>query len=316
MRFSVTIPAYKATYLAEAIESVLRQDYCDFELVIVNDASPEDIDSIIARYKDLRIKYFKNEKNCGAVRVVDNWNICLSHAKGDYVICMGDDDRLLPNCLSVYNELIDKYPSLDVYHGWTQIIDEQGNPYMMQEPRPERESIYSMIWNRWMGRTQYIGDFLFRAEALRKHGGFYFLPMAWGSDDISSYIAAGNKGIANSQTPVFEYRENRQTLSKTGNADIKCEAVRLERAWYLNFLNIVPNGAIDIVYYDSIKKELPRHFRIKTQRLIIRDLGDKGLHRWLFWLSKRKSVHLSSSVLFWILVIAVKNRAKRNDELE
>ena len=100
VKFSVTIPAYKDKYLGETIDSVLAQTYSNFEVVIVNDASPYDLDSIVAQYDDPRIRYFKNEKNCGARHVVDNWNICLGHATGEYLICMGDDDNLTPRCLA------------------------------------------------------------------------------------------------------------------------------------------------------------------------------------------------------------------------
>ena len=99
MEFSITIPAYKAKYLNECIDSILAQTYKDFELVIVNDASPEDLDSIVNQYIDSRIRYYVNEKNCGAINVVDNWNKCLEYAKGEFIICMGDDDKLMPNCL-------------------------------------------------------------------------------------------------------------------------------------------------------------------------------------------------------------------------
>ena len=190
MRFSITIPAYKAKYLRECIESILSQTYSDFELIIVNDASPENLTSIIETFNDSRIKYFINTKNCGAVNVVDNWNKCLAYAKGDYIICMGDDDKLLPTCLEEYDKLINKFPDLGVYHAWTQIIDENSNIVRLQEMRPEFESVYSMMWGRWSGRIQFIGDFLFNRKRLIKNGGFYKLPLAWSSDDISAYIAA------------------------------------------------------------------------------------------------------------------------------
>ena len=63
MKFSITIPAYKRSYLKEAIDSCLAQTYKDFELIIVNDASPEDLDSIVNSYSDNRIRYYKNETN-------------------------------------------------------------------------------------------------------------------------------------------------------------------------------------------------------------------------------------------------------------
>ena len=106
--FSILIPAYKSMFIKECIQSILNQTYTNYEIIVVNDASPENIDSIISEIHDDRVKYFKNKFNCGAVNVVDNWNICLKHASGEYVICMGDDDKLLPNCLEEYYNLINQ----------------------------------------------------------------------------------------------------------------------------------------------------------------------------------------------------------------
>ncbi len=82
---SIGIPAYKATYLKEAIDSVLNQTYTKFELIIVNDKSPENIEEIISTYNDKRIRYYKNEDNLGKTSIVLNWNKCLSYANGDFL---------------------------------------------------------------------------------------------------------------------------------------------------------------------------------------------------------------------------------------
>ena len=154
MKFSILVPAYKDLFLKECIDSILSQTYADFELIIANDCSPFDIDGIVSQYTDDRIIYYKNERRFGAVELVKNWNQCLAHANGDYVICMGDDDKLLPNCLSDYVDLIKKYPNLDLYHMRTQVIDENSNIINIQEDRPDRESVYSIIWHYWNKRRQ------------------------------------------------------------------------------------------------------------------------------------------------------------------
>ncbi len=224
--FSVTVPAYKAQYLAECIDSILAQTYSNFEIVIVNDASPENLDDIVGRYHDKRIRYYKNEQNCGALHVVDNWNKCLSYAKGDYIICMGDDDKLLPCCLEEYAHLIEKYPELNVYHALTEIIDENSQFVRMQEMRPECEGLFSMIYGRLNNRRlQYIGDWLFRTSFLRSIGGFVNLPFAWGSDDMTAYMAAREKGVANSQVPMFQYRESSITISRSGHYEMKYKSM-------------------------------------------------------------------------------------------
>lgn len=218
MKFSITIPAYKQKYLSEAIESCLAQTYQEFEVIIVDDASPEDLKSVVDKFDDTRIRYYRNEKNCGALNVVDNWNICLSYATGDYVICMGDDDKLLPNCLETYASLMEKYPNLSIYHGLTEIIDENSEVSNIQEARPEREGVFSMINGRLRNhRLQYIGDWAMSRERLNQMHGYVKKPMAWGSDDLTAYQLALQNGVANSQIPIFQYRVSSLTISNSGH---------------------------------------------------------------------------------------------------
>ena len=244
--FSIMIPAYKRAYLQECIDSILAQTYTNFELLIVNDASPEDLDIIVNSYSDSRIRYYKNKKNCGAINVVDNWNICLSYAQGDYVICMGDDDKLLPNCLEEYEKLIEKYPGIGLLHGWTEIINEDSVPTLLTVHRCEYESAMSLMWHRqYAYQYQFIGDFCFNREWLQKQGGFYKLPLAWGSDDISAIIGASKNGVVNTQVVVFQYRINSQTISSTGNVEYKLKAINQEYKWINDFISLQATNNID-----------------------------------------------------------------------
>ena len=62
MKFSVTIPTYKAQYLREAVESVVSQTYPDWELIIIDDCSPENLRTVVEPFlADSRISYFRNE---------------------------------------------------------------------------------------------------------------------------------------------------------------------------------------------------------------------------------------------------------------
>lgn len=72
--YSFVIPAYKSSFLKEAIDSILAQTYTNFELIIVNDASPEDIESIVNSYEDYRIRYYVNSENIGGKNLVAQWN--------------------------------------------------------------------------------------------------------------------------------------------------------------------------------------------------------------------------------------------------
>lgn len=290
MRFSVTIPSYKQKYLSEAIESVLSQSYTDFELIIVDDHSPEDLYQVISKYNDKRIKYYRNDKNCGAIDVVDNWNICLSKCTGEYIICMGDDDRLLPCCLEEYDKLITKYPELGVYHAWTELIDEDSNFKTLQHPRPEYECCLSLIWNRWNGRyRQYIGDFCFDTAKLKSDGGFYKLDYAWGSDDITAVRAARYGGIASTQKLCFQYRENRYTISSTGNIDIKMDSILEERIWYYDFLrNYSVNSDIEEKYLKCLNEEIEQNYKVKFKNTMIGELRSHPMHFFHFLKIKKK----------------------------
>ena len=299
MKFSVTIPAYKPQFLHECIESVLSQTFEDFELVIVDDNSPHNLYDIISHYNDERIRYYKNEKGFGGYNVVGNWNKCLEYARGEYIICMGDDDKLLPNCLSDYAELINKYLDLDIYHSRTEMIDENSNIVDMQIPFPEYESVYSMIWNTWKGRDQYIGDFLFRTKPLRDAGGFYNLPYAWSSDKISEFRAAIARGIANTQSPGFQYRKSTQTITNSCNTQReRYISLVKEKEWYKDFIsNSKPTDEMDNVYLCLIDNNLDSFMSKRMDTMRNWDLTVSPFHLF-YWVKKRKEYGLGFRELF------------------
>ena len=70
MKYSFVLPAYKAHYLKEAIESILNQTYTDFELVVVDDASPQNLSAIVGQFNDPRLKFYTNKENIGG-KVLD-----------------------------------------------------------------------------------------------------------------------------------------------------------------------------------------------------------------------------------------------------
>lgn len=282
IKFSVTIPAYKDRYLKETIDSVLAQTYQNYEIVIVNDASPYDLDSIVTQYSDPRIRYSKNEKNCGAKNVVDNWNICLSHATGDFVMCIGDDDNLTPRCLQDFADLIEKYPDLDLYHARSEIIDDDSNFVSLLEKRPEWESVFSLMYNP---RNTHLGDWLFRTETLRKNGGFYKLPYGWQSDDISAFIAAASHGVANTQEVGFQYRGNGLSISHDlACIEDKIEAVRLAFKWRLTFLaDKRPDNTEDQRLIELIKRNAHHNECSEIDYMVEFDIRKDFWSRSLFW---------------------------------
>lgn len=292
IKFSVAIPAYKPNFLKKAIQSIVNQTYQNWELIILDDNSPHKLMDIISKYLgDKRIKYYTNKTNVGAINVVDNWNKCLSLATGDYFLCMGDDDILYDNALEIYCKYIYNYPSICLFHANTEIIDENSEHVKFQEQRPLRETMYSMVWFRLSRRRdQYIGDFLFKTDTLRSLGGFYKLPLAWASDDISSFLCAESNGVINIPDFIFKYRINRYTISNTGSPLIKLEAIKHELNWYVN--NIILN--------DSHQLE-----DIKFVKLIRR------WYKYYFWRKKISTMYTYNNIIEPNTIKQLK-REKRN----
>lgn len=92
---SVILPAYNAErFLREAIDSILKQTFCDFELIVLNDGSTDRTEEIILSYTDPRIRYIKNDTN---LKLIKTLNKGIDLARGKYIARMDADDISLPN---------------------------------------------------------------------------------------------------------------------------------------------------------------------------------------------------------------------------
>ncbi len=104
---TVLMPTYKgANYLSETIDSILNQTFKDFEFLIINDCSPDDTDTVIARYNDPRIRYIKNETNLG---ISGSSNKGFQLAKGKYIVRQDHDDIALPDKLRLQVEYMESH---------------------------------------------------------------------------------------------------------------------------------------------------------------------------------------------------------------
>ena len=115
-KYSFIMPAYKGQFIRESIESILKQTHKDFELIIVDDASPDNLCKIVSEYKDSRIRFYRNEHNIGGADLVAQWNHCLEYARGEWVILATDDDVYEPEFLSTADYLLKQHPTVDMYH--------------------------------------------------------------------------------------------------------------------------------------------------------------------------------------------------------
>lgn len=128
-KVSVCIPSYNcASYIGEAIESVLAQTFSDFELLIIDDCSTDASCAVIEEYlkRDGRIRFLRNSRNLG---MVNNWNHCLAESRGEYIHYLFADDLLAsPECLARMSAILDEDPGISLAATARTIINEESVP--------------------------------------------------------------------------------------------------------------------------------------------------------------------------------------------
>lgn len=109
-KLSVCIPTYgRADVLPKVIASVLAQTYEDFELLIFDDASPDDTEEVVKQFTDKRIRYHRHKVNLG---VRDNWNFAVKNTGCEYVFKLDDDDYIHPSFLEKTISLLEKHKNI------------------------------------------------------------------------------------------------------------------------------------------------------------------------------------------------------------
>jgi glycosyltransferase involved in cell wall biosynthesis len=127
--FSILIPTYsRPEFLKACIDSVLLNDFEDYEVILADDSSPrvKEITEIIEPYlRDYKnISFFQHSRNLG---IAENWNFLVKKARGKYIILMGDDDKLLPSSLRTIRMYIEGKPDRDIYAIGYSVIDENAD---------------------------------------------------------------------------------------------------------------------------------------------------------------------------------------------
>lgn len=119
----------RARYIESAIKSIQDQDYGNFEIIIMDDASSDNTEAIVheLRSADPRIKYFKNAQNIG---IPKNRNIGLTHASGKYIAILDSDDLWSDTAkLRMQVEFLETHPEYGLIGTQVEVIDEDGNPH-------------------------------------------------------------------------------------------------------------------------------------------------------------------------------------------
>lgn len=234
---TIAIPAYKKQYLKEAIESVLKQDYDNIELIIVDDHSPQLLYDVVEPYlKDVRIKYTYNECNLGHESIAYNWNRCVDLASGDFFVLLCDDDLLMPTFVSDLVKLANKYPHCDVFHGGRMVKNEITGDVTEDPLWPEFLDYDTYLVGHLKGKFRHtISEFLYRTPKIKKSR-YIIMPMGWGSDDASIIQMVRTGGIVSVDKYNVCFRRSTEHISYPYSKVLKkVEALYLLGNWLLDY---------------------------------------------------------------------------------
>ena len=249
---SVIIPNYcHARYLDERITSVLNQTYLNFEVVILDDCSPDNGASkaVIERYRDnphvSHIIY--NEKNSGST--FKQWNKGFQLAKGELVWIAESDDKCEPNLLEVLVDGFQKYDNVVVSYCSSKIIDGNGND--------KNIPLVGNVSKEFYGGKQFISQEMSWCNSIPNASAVIFRKeIALQIDKLyMDYVAAGDRlfwielcecgNVFHSNLPLNYFRKHGDNVTprcyRNGTTFVEDERINryLEKQHYLSFMQII-----------------------------------------------------------------------------
>lgn len=262
MLITIGLPVYKNQYLALSIQSILNQTYNDFELIIINDGSPDPVEEIVRQFKDTRIKYHTNKSNLGKNDLVSIWNLVLEKASGEYFVLASDDDYYEPAFLEKMVHKAFLYPDTDIFHCRFRIVDVKGETIDVSESCSEKEDVYDFMWHRILkDRNQMVTEFMFKTSKLKQIGGFYQMPVGWGSDDITAFLMATENGIVFINEILCNWRNSGFNISTSHEFYYqKMEAIIKYQNWIMDFIKTSKPANSKNIFLLELEKRINLEF--------------------------------------------------------
>ncbi|MBE9168088.1 glycosyltransferase [Pleurocapsales cyanobacterium LEGE 06147] len=212
-KVSICIPTYnRAQYLQYAVNSVLRQTYTNFELIICDDGSTDNTAEIVAQWDDPRLRYLRHPHNIGRSC---NMRSGFDAAVGDYFIKFDDDDGLTPQFLAKTVAVLDAHREIDFVCSDHWIINALGkrdevatraNSAKWGKDRLQEGLISDLLRETFLNQSLQVGSSLFRRYCLTKLD--YMRPQADGCEDFDLLVRLAIAGYRGYFLPelLMEYR--------------------------------------------------------------------------------------------------------------
>lgn len=223
-KVSVIMPLYNAEkYVQKAIDSILKQTFTDFELILINDCSIDKTMDVVSKIKDTRIRILENERNSG---IAYSRNVGLENSNGQYIALMDDDD--IATCERFEKEVafLDTNKDIDVVGGRYCMIDENDVVIKkMGEPlvNPYYIKAYLMFYDP-IGN----GSTMFRERMIKEHD-IRYQNNCFGMEDFRFWIDCSLHGkIVNLDDVFLHWRcwenETNKVFEKKKTEREKCFA--------------------------------------------------------------------------------------------
>lgn len=198
-QLAIIIPAYKDSFLRQALDSIAAQTCQDFTLYIGDDCSPYNIGAIVNEYKDkIDLIYKRFDTNLGGKDLVAQWERCIEMSKEEpYIWLFSDDDVMEPRCVEdFYKETESSEDGYDLYHFDVKKIDE--NSEVLTEFRSYPQGLDSFHYYVGKLRAHYaslVVENIFTRDIYKAAKGFKNFDLAWGSDTATWAIFSAKKGF-------------------------------------------------------------------------------------------------------------------------
>jgi glycosyltransferase involved in cell wall biosynthesis len=210
-KVSVVMPVYNAEkFLRESLDSILRQTFEDFEVIIINDGSTDDSKSIINEYqkRDDRI-IVHHQKNHGVVYTA---NRAIQMAKGEYIARMDADDVSFPDRFLQEVEILDRHPKTVLVCSSFEVFDSNGEFRYRDLVPPNTEDIKRALYLR---NPIANGSTMVRKKALEEAGLFDEVF----AEDFHMWMKLINKGdFEGTGTVLYRWRMNPNGLTLSNNS--------------------------------------------------------------------------------------------------
>jgi len=220
---AIVIPAYKARFFGLTLNSIASQTCHEFHVYIGDDASPEDLASIVRQYESrFPITYFRFEENVGSTDLTRHWMRCIELAyEHDWIWLFSDDDMMSCNAIEEFYKHQRNNEAAEIFRYSVQIIDANENVIKESHDTDDVLTSHRFILNKWRGKlNSFAVEYAFRASKFREVGGFEKFDLAWNSDD-ATWIKMGRPGgIAKIQTAHVRWRSSDINISRDNSLPI------------------------------------------------------------------------------------------------